>query len=46
VSFDVYASHGQEPNTSYDSPASTGVAYLFDVAARPAREHKDIQPGE
>lgn len=34
VSFNVQASNGQKPTTSYDSPTSAGTIYLSDVATR------------
>ena len=45
ASFDAYASNGPEPTTSYDSPVSAGAAYLSGVAARSARERRNIRPG-
>lgn len=41
----MHASYGHELTTSYDSLASAGVAYLFDIVAGPARERKDIRHG-
>ena len=41
----TFASDNRASTMSYDSLVSTGVAYLFDIAARPAREHRSIQLG-
>ena len=43
--FDAHALDGQEPISSYNSPASASTTYLSDVAARPTRERQGIQPG-
>ena len=45
ASFDAYTSDDRGPTTSYDSPQSAGAAYLYDVAARPARERRGIRLG-
>ena len=45
ASFDVHAWDGQKPTSSYHSPASAGAAYLFNIAARPARERRGVRPG-
>jgi hypothetical protein len=45
ASFNAHTLNGQEPTSSYHSPASAGAAYLSDVAARPARERRGIRPG-
>ena len=45
ASFDIYASNGPEPTSSYDSPASAGAAYRSDIAAQPSREHQGIRLG-
>ena len=42
ASFDT---HGQEPTTFHDSPTSTGVVYLSNVAVGPARECRGIRFG-
>ena len=45
ASFDAHTLDGQEPTSSYHSPAFASAAYLSDVAARPARERRGIRPG-
>ena len=43
--FDAHTLDDRAPITSYDLPVPAGVAYLFDVAARPACERRSIRPG-
>jgi len=45
AAFDEGASQLTEPSPSFDVPLATGVAYLSDVAARPARERQNLRPG-
>jgi hypothetical protein len=45
ASFDAHTLDGQEPTSSYHSPASSGAAYLSDVTARHARERRGIRLG-
>ncbi len=45
AAFDEGASQQTEPNPSFDAPLPTGVAYLSDVAARSARERRNLRPG-
>lgn len=42
--FEAHTSDDMGLTISYDSPKSAGTAYLFDVAAISAREHRDIRP--
>ena len=45
ASFDAHALDGQDPTSSYDSPAFASATYLSDVAARFARERRGIRLG-
>ena len=45
ASFDAHTSDDKVLTMSYDSPESAGITYLCDVAARPVRERRGIQPG-
>lgn len=45
AAFDEGASQQTEPSPSFDAPLPTGVAYLSDVAARSARERRNLRPG-
>ena len=44
ASFHSHTSDDKGPTTSYDSPESSGIAYLLDVVARFARERRSIRP--
>ena len=43
--FDIHTLDGQEPTSSYHSPASARATYLSDVAARPLCERRGIRRG-